>query len=141
MSAPLIASEEVHVQVEFLLGEQIVCQETHDNVRDLNKYTESYFWISTKICTHNPNDADDCSEGHISLTRNTIAHLVGGDDGPEADHSGQHHLRVSAEEPKQQREEEGEDASVCVAFLEEENQGQLAKHDHKHEVTAEHAET
>ena len=35
MSAPLIASEEVHVQVEFLLGEQIVCQETHDNVRDL----------------------------------------------------------------------------------------------------------
>lgn len=36
MSAPLIASEEVHAQVEFLLGEQIVCQETHDNVRDLN---------------------------------------------------------------------------------------------------------
>ena len=36
MSAPLVASKEVHAKVKLLLGEQIVCQETHEDVDDLN---------------------------------------------------------------------------------------------------------
>ena len=35
MSAPLVASKEVHAKVKFLLSEQIVCQETHEDVGDL----------------------------------------------------------------------------------------------------------
>ena len=36
MSAPLVASKEVHAKVKLLLCEQIVCQETHEDVDDLN---------------------------------------------------------------------------------------------------------
>ena len=40
MSAPLVASKEVHAKVKFLLSEQIVCQETHEDVGDLrSRYT------------------------------------------------------------------------------------------------------
>ena len=116
MGAPLKAAEEVFAQVELLLSEQMMCQETHEKV------------------SYNSNEADDCSEGHISLAG-------AGHDGPEADCPGQIHLGVSTQEPQQQREEERGDAAVCVALLEKEHQRQLAKHDYKHEVAAKHAET
>lgn len=48
MSAPLVASKEVHAKVKFLLSEQIVCQETHEDVGDLkSRYTIK------KQCTKN----------------------------------------------------------------------------------------
>ena len=36
--ASLEASKEVHIEAKFLLGEQIVCHKTHEDMHDLNGY-------------------------------------------------------------------------------------------------------
>ena len=45
MSASLVASKEVHAKVKLLLSEQIVCQETHEDVGDLSSLNKKNFLI------------------------------------------------------------------------------------------------
>ena len=48
MSASLVASKEVHAKVKLLLSEQIVCQETHEDVGDLSSLNKKLPYTNLK---------------------------------------------------------------------------------------------
>ena len=92
--------------------------------------------------SYNSNDRDECSEWQDSVTElvriivSGTGHLVGS-----KGHCGREiHGAVSSQQSQQQGQEEGEDTAVGVGFVAEQDQGELAKHNDKHEVPTENTE-
>ena len=139
------SEEVVRVNIKWrqFFGKKKVSSIADDQVDDLEEKSgvleELLCWI-----THDANDGDDDPEGDGPLTcaililcLRTGARLSV--NCSEADDWGDAHVLVTTEEPQCESHHKGGDTAVRVGFWEEEDQGQLAEHDHEHEVSAEDA--
>ena len=135
----------VNIKWRQFLGEEIVSSVADDQVDDLEKsrYVQDVLCWSL-LSTHDANHGDDdpVRDGTLTCALLILCLRTGAwlsVNCSEADHWRDAHVLVTTEQSECERHNKGGDAAVSVGFREEEDERQLAEHDHEHEVSAEDA--